>query len=105
LDLYWRLDGFRPLLIRVRQHLAGFALINTRSRRNSSIEHNMAEFFVARKHRRRGVATEAVRQILAQYRGHWELRWPNAMRRPRRSGRGRSGLRRMSLGSPSFEAT
>ena len=31
LDLYWRLDGFRPLLIRVRQRLAGFALINTRS--------------------------------------------------------------------------
>jgi len=28
---------------------------------------------VARKHRRRGVATEAVRQILALYPGHWEI--------------------------------
>ena len=73
LDLYWRLDGFRPLLIRVRQRLAGFALINTRSHHNGSIEHNVAEFFVARKHRRCGVATEAVGQILAQYPGHWEI--------------------------------
>jgi predicted acetyltransferase len=73
LDLYWRLDGFRPLLIRVRQRLAGFALINIRSHRNSSIEYNMAEFFVARKHRRCGVATEAVGQILAQYPGRWEI--------------------------------
>lgn len=73
LDSYWCVEGYRPLLIRVKQRLAGFALINTRSRRNSRIEHNMAEFFVARKHRRRGVATEAVRQILAQYPGHWEI--------------------------------
>lgn len=73
LDLYWRLDGFRPLLIRVMQRLAGFVLINTRSHRNGSIEHNMAEFFVARKHRRSGVATEVVRQVLARYRGRWEI--------------------------------
>jgi predicted acetyltransferase len=33
----------------------------------------MAEFFVARRYRRCGVATEAVRQILAQYPGHWEI--------------------------------
>jgi predicted acetyltransferase len=73
IDLYWRTEGFRPLLIHVRQRLVGFILINTRSRRGGSVEHNMAEFFVARKHRRRGVATEAVRQILALYPGHWEI--------------------------------
>lgn len=73
LYLYWHLDGFRPLLIHARQRLAGFALINTRSRCNGSIDHNMAEFFVARKHRRRGVATEAVGKILAHYPGRWEI--------------------------------
>jgi len=73
LDSYWRVEGFRPLLIRVKERLAGFALINTRSRRGGTVEHNMAEFFVARKYRRRGVATEAVRQVLAQYPGHWEV--------------------------------
>jgi predicted acetyltransferase len=73
LNLYWRNEGFHPLLIRVAEWLVGFALINTRSHHGESIEHNMAEFFVARKYRRRGVATEAVRQILARYPGDWEV--------------------------------
>jgi predicted acetyltransferase len=73
LNLYWRNEGFHPLLIRVEEWLVGFALINTRSHYGESIEHNMAEFFVARKHRRRGVATEAVRQILTRYPGRWEV--------------------------------
>lgn len=73
IDSYWRIEGFRPLLIRVRDRLAGFALINTHSRRSGSVENNMAEFFVARKHRRRQVGTEAVRQVLARYPGHWEI--------------------------------
>ena len=73
LDRYWRIEGFRPLLIRVEERLAGFALINTHSRRGEKIELNMAEFFVAREHRRRGVATDAVRLILGQYTGRWEI--------------------------------
>jgi predicted acetyltransferase len=66
LDSYWRVAGFHPLLIRVDERLAGFALINTRSRCGEKVDHSMAEFFAARKHRRRGVATQAVRQVLAQ---------------------------------------
>jgi predicted acetyltransferase len=73
IDSYWRVEGFRPLLIRVKDRLAGFALINTRSQHSGRVEHNMAEFFVARKYRRRGVATEAVCQVLARYPGHWEV--------------------------------
>ena len=70
---YWRIEGFCPLLIYARQRLAGFILINTRSHRGGGVEHNMAEFFVARKHRRCGVATEAVRQVLRLYPGYWEV--------------------------------
>jgi predicted acetyltransferase len=73
IDSYWRVEGFRPLLIRVKDRLVGFALINTRARHSGRVEHNMAEFFVARKYRRRGVATEAVCQVLARYPGHWEV--------------------------------
>jgi len=90
IDLYWRIEGFRPLLIQVKQRLAGFILINTRSHCGGTVEHNMAEFFVARKHRRCGVATEADRQILLLYPGHWEVAvaernvaarvfWPHAL--------------------------
>jgi predicted acetyltransferase len=73
LDRYWRIEGFHPLLIRVKGRLAGFALINSHSRHGERIELNMAEFFIAREHRGRGVATEAVRLILAQYPGRWEI--------------------------------
>ena len=73
LESYWCVDGFRPLLIRVKERLAGFVLINTRSHRSGRVDYNVAEFFVARKYRRCGVATEAVCQVLAQYPGHWEI--------------------------------
>jgi hypothetical protein len=49
--------------------LVGFALVNTQSHHGSSIEHNMGEFFVARKYRRLGVATKAAGEILRQYPG------------------------------------
>lgn len=73
LDRYWSNEGFHPLLIHVEERLAGFALINTHSRRGDMVELNMAELFIAREHRRRGVATEAVHLILAQYPGRWEV--------------------------------
>jgi len=73
LHRYWRIEGFHPLLVRVEGRLAGFALINTRSRCGGKVELNMAEFFIAREHRGCGVATAAVRLILAQYPGRWEV--------------------------------
>ncbi len=72
-DAYWRgTDGFHALLFFVGAHPAGFALINTLSHRGGTVERNMGEFFVARRYRRRGVAREALRQILATYPGQWE---------------------------------
>jgi predicted acetyltransferase len=71
---YWSEASRHPLMIRVGERPVGFALLNNHSHRNGEIvERNMAEFFVARKHRRGGVATEAVRQILALYPGRWEI--------------------------------
>ena len=74
MDDYWREPDRHPLLIRVNGHPAGFALINAHSHLTGGhIERNMGEFFVARKHRRRGVAAEAVRQVLTLYPGRWEV--------------------------------
>ena len=70
---YWSRDGFHPLLIRLGPSLVGFGLINTLSHHGGAIERNMAEFFVARKYRRSGVATQALGQILAAYPGRWEV--------------------------------
>jgi predicted acetyltransferase len=73
LDRYWRFEGFHPLLIRTDEGLAGFALINTHSRHGEQVELNLAEFYIVREHRRRGVATQAARLILAQFPGRWEI--------------------------------
>jgi predicted acetyltransferase len=73
IERYWRMDGFRPLLVRVCGRLAGFALINTHSRLGEKVEFNMADFFIAREYRGRGTATEAARLIMAQYPGRWEI--------------------------------
>jgi predicted acetyltransferase len=70
---YWREEGRVPLLIRRDGKPVGFALLNRHSHLGEATDRNMAEFFVARKHRRRGVASEAVRLILALYPGRWEV--------------------------------
>jgi predicted acetyltransferase len=71
---YWRDPSRTPLVIRRGGQPAGFALLNQHSHRDGGhVERNMAEFFVARKHRRHGVASEAVRQILEAYPGRWEV--------------------------------
>jgi predicted acetyltransferase len=71
---YWADAGRVPLVIRRGGSPVGFALLNQHSHRDGGrVERNMAEFFVARKHRRHGVASEAVRQILALYPGRWEV--------------------------------
>ena len=73
IDDYWSRQGFYPLLLRLNENPVGFALLNTDSHRGGTIERNMGEFFVVRKHRRRGLATEAIAQILALYPGGWEV--------------------------------
>jgi predicted acetyltransferase len=71
---YWRDPSRTPLVIRRGGQPVGFALLNQHSHLSGGhVERNMAEFFVARKHRRHGVASEAVRQILEAYPGRWEV--------------------------------
>jgi len=72
LDAYWREANHVPLLLRVSGTLAGFALLNDVSHVGQRVDHNMAEFFVARKYRRTGIGKGAAHQIFTRFPGQWE---------------------------------
>jgi predicted acetyltransferase len=73
LDPYWREPDHSPLLIRAEGKLAGFALINAKGHTGLHVDHNLAEFFVARGLRRNGVGTAAAHAIITVRPGQWEV--------------------------------
>ncbi len=68
LDNYWTETNRHPLLFRVDGKWAGFALVR------AGAPHDMAEFFVMRKYRRRGVGTVLAREVFARFPGAWQVR-------------------------------
>jgi predicted acetyltransferase len=52
---------------------AGFAMIARESHAGSACDFRMAEFFIDRRHRRRGIGRSAVRLILDRFAGRWEI--------------------------------
>jgi predicted acetyltransferase len=73
LDSYWSEPDREVLLIRAARRLAGFAMVNTYSHSGLPLDHQIAEFFVARKHRRSGVGRAAALAIIGARPGLWEL--------------------------------
>jgi predicted acetyltransferase len=73
LDRYWIEPERSAWLIRVDGHLAGFALLSASSHSGAPADHDMAEFFVVRKHRRGGVGFSAASQLIAPRQGLWEI--------------------------------
>jgi predicted acetyltransferase len=65
---YWTDDDRHPFLIRAGGQLAGVALVRT------GTPHDMAEFFVLRKYRGRGVGRQAARALFALFPGEWQVR-------------------------------
>lgn len=63
---------------------AGFAMVARESHAGSQCDFRMAEFFIDRAHRRRGIGRSAVRLLLDRFAGRWEIveytRNPDAVR-------------------------
>ena len=79
LDAYWNETGRFPFLIRGSDHLAGFALVDRKSRLSTADDvWDMAEFFVLRRHRRAGLGMAAAQRIFSTHPGPWEVRQANA---------------------------
>lgn len=74
-DVYWTDPSRHAFLLRVDGGLAGFALVQERSRLTGvSGVQDMVEFFVARGYRRRGVGQRAAVAAFERFRGPWEVR-------------------------------
>ena len=72
---YWVDDWRHPFLLRVGDTLAGFALIEERSKvTGESGVFDMTEFFVLRRFRRRGVGLAAAFAAFDLFKGRWEVR-------------------------------
>jgi predicted acetyltransferase/GrpB-like predicted nucleotidyltransferase (UPF0157 family) len=75
LAAYWLDEWRHPLLLRVDETLAGFALVVQRSRLTGRSDvFDMAEFFVMRRFRRQGVGLAAAFAAFDRFRGPWEVR-------------------------------
>ena len=69
LPLYWREPNRHPLLVRVDGNLAGFALV-----KGDENGWDMAEFFVVRRYRRRGIGSDIAHKVWRQFPGRWAVR-------------------------------
>ena len=68
----FRRHGF---LLHSQDRLVGFALVSEGSRLTSDEQvHDMAEFFVMRRYRKRGVGRGAASLLFDRFQGRWEVR-------------------------------
>ncbi len=75
LPLYWSDPGRYPFLIWIDAKLAGFVLVKQGSEvSGNNAAWDMAEFFVLRGLRRRGIGTQVAGAVWMRFPGAWEVR-------------------------------
>jgi predicted acetyltransferase len=75
LPLYWSDASRLPFLAKAGGKYAGFALIVRVSPLSSGGDvYDMAEFFVLRRYRHRGIGRELAEQVWLRYPGRWQIR-------------------------------
>ena len=72
LSRFWKDDDKYAFVVRVDQHLAGFVLIDNIGV-NTLVDYNIAEFFILKKYRRKGVGAYVAEHIFDRFRGNWEV--------------------------------
>jgi len=68
LPLYWSDPHRHPFLVKLDGKLAGFVLVNRPD------TWDMAEFFIIRGHRKRGIGAAVAHQVWKRFPGQWEVR-------------------------------
>lgn len=75
LSRYWRDEGRFPFLVTVDGHLGGCVLVSRGSRISADPGvWDMAEFFIVRRYRKRGIGAAVAHEIWRRFPGPWEVR-------------------------------
>ena len=74
LPLYWRETSRHPFLVRVDGNWAGFVLVKKSEVAKKETVWDVAEFFVARGYRQRGIGTAVAHQVWKLFPGPWQVR-------------------------------
>lgn len=79
IDDYWNEKGRYPFFIRANGKLAGLVLVRSCCEYNDLPDpHNIAEFFVMKKYRHKGVGKAAAVKVFDMFPGGWEVsQWSN----------------------------
>jgi predicted acetyltransferase len=72
LETYWTDPSREPWLFRIDGLPVGFALVNDVAHSEAPVDRAVAEFFIVRKHRRRGVGMAAAHALFGTAWGVWE---------------------------------
>ncbi len=72
LDRYWGRPRHHPFVFQVAGKYAGLALVDDAVKLPDN-EFWLAQFFVIKKYRRRGIGGAAARQVFDRMRGRWEV--------------------------------
>jgi ribosomal-protein-alanine N-acetyltransferase len=69
---YWKTDDAFPFLIHYENELAGFVIIDKKGS-DASIDFNVAQFFILRKFKNKGLGRYVACQCFDKFRGTWEV--------------------------------
>jgi ribosomal-protein-alanine N-acetyltransferase len=69
---YWEDENASPFFIHYKEELAGFVIIDKRGSRPET-DFNMAQFFILRKFKNKGIGRLAASVCFDQFKGHWEV--------------------------------
>ena len=75
LPLYWKESNRYPFLIMANGHFAGFVFVRRGSELSNDADvWDIAEFFIVRGFRRRGLGIKVAQEIWRKFPGKWEVR-------------------------------
>lgn len=69
---YWQTDTAFPFLVRYQAELAGFVIIDKKGS-DKQVDFNMAQFFIVRKFKGKGIGKLVAQHCFDKFKGVWEV--------------------------------